>query len=285
MAAKRILVTGASGQLGQCLQATVTKAMAAKVLWTDRDQLDLIKSEEIAKLFEQHQFDYCINTAAYTAVDKAESERDAAFAVNAFAVAKLAETCAAHNTTLIHPSTDYVFGGTATVPYREDQAVAPINVYGASKEAGESAIRSKLPQHFIVRTSWLYSPYGHNFYRAIRQKLEDGQALTITTDQTGTPTNGLDLAAFIWTLISEKHKQYGTYHYSNTGQATWYEFALAIASGLSKKHENQVGATAHYATFAARPAYSVLSKEKIKVVFGVNPPEWKASLHQLMNHD
>ncbi|NQX78577.1 dTDP-4-dehydrorhamnose reductase [Gilvibacter sp.] len=285
MGNKRILITGASGQLGQCLKATVPESLADDVLWAARKELDLTDINAVEALFETHQFDYCINTAAYTAVDKAESDRDAAFALNAEAVAHLAKCCEKHNTVLIHPSTDYVFGGMAKEPYTEEYPTAPINVYGASKEAGEVAIREALQAHFIVRTSWLYSPYGHNFYRSIRKKLEEGAELTITTDQTGTPTNGLDLAEFFWKLISEKASDYGTYHYSNEGEATWYDFAIAIASGLSKKRENQVASTEHYATFAARPAYSVLSKEKIKEVFGVNPPNWKTSLHQLINHD
>ena len=285
MSKTRILVTGASGQLGQCLKARTPNALKDQVLWTDLDTLDITDSLAVKKIFNESEFDYCINTAAYTAVDKAESESTEAFNLNATAVRELAQQCKQHKTVLIHLSTDYVFDGKAEHPYDEDHKPAPVNVYGASKAAGEVAVRALLKEHFIIRASWLYSPYGHNFYRSIKSKLQAGDELTVTTDQTGTPTNGIDLADFIWKLVVEEKTEFGTYHYSNTGAASWYEFARTIAKILGKNYENQLASTTHYATFAARPAYSVLSKEKIKAVFDVQPPDWKESLHQLMNHD
>ena len=285
MSAARILVTGASGQLGQCLKATIPEALNEQVIWADKEQLDISNSQQLSSYFESHKISHCINTAAYTAVDQAESAAQQAFLINATAVHKLAELCAQHEVVLIHPSTDYVFDGKAAKPYEEDDPIAPPNVYGASKAAGEVAIRSHLKQHFIIRTSWLYSPYKGNFYTAIRKKLLGGESLKITTEQTGTPTNGLDLASFNRDLIVEDRKEYGTYHYSNTGLGTWFDFAMAIAEGLGKNYTNQLASTAHYATFAARPAYSVLSKEKIKATFDVQPPDWKDSLHQLTQHE
>lgn len=285
MAKLRILVTGALGQLGHCLKATLPSDIDAQVVWTDQNSLDITNTEAVKKSFDQNNYDYCINAAAYTAVDKAESESEKAFLVNATAARNLAEYCMKTKTILIHPSTDYVFNGKADAPYDEDHKIEPVNVYGASKAAGEVAIRAVLPRHFIIRTSWLYSPYGHNFYLSIKYKLEAGDHLKITTDQTGVPTNGLDLAKFIWKLIADKRQEFGTYHYSNSGSATWYEFALTIAQILGKNRENQLASTPHYTTFAARPAYSVLSTAKIAKVFNEHPPTWQDSLHQLMSYE
>ncbi len=278
-----ILVTGSRGQLGQCLQLKLSQTGATKVFWEDSESLDITQKESLASFFKNHELDYCINCAAYTAVDLAESKPDKAIAINTTAVEFLAKLCAKYRVVLIHISTDYVFDGLATSPYFEDQTTAPINVYGKSKRDAELAIKDYLDTHFIIRTSWLYSQFGKNFYKSIRSKLEAGEKLSIVTNQTGTPTNANDLASFIVLLITTQSKEFGLYNFSNSGEATWYDFATAIAQFLPGIDTNLVAPIDHYATFAKRPAYSVLAKNKILEVFGVEPVFWKDSLADLIN--
>lgn len=277
-----VLVTGSNGQLGKCLQLAFKGSQKTVVYWETRESLDICNQEQVAAYFKENAINYCVNCAAYTAVDQAESDQEAAFALNYLAVANLAKVCAKSGTVLIHPSTDYVFDGTATNPYHEEDKPKPINIYGKSKLAGELAIQEELDAYFIIRTSWLYSQFGKNFYKTIRSKLEDSQTLTVVTDQTGTPTNANDLAEFIYELIENNNQSFGLYHYSNTGAATWYDFARAIAEFLPGIDPEKVAPINEYATFAQRPAYSVLSKSKLKLVFGIEPTPWKDSLKALI---
>jgi len=280
---KTILITGASGQLGRCLQLALKDKQGLKVYAFDKKALDITNNEALERLFQKINPDYCINCAAYTNVEKAQSQKDAADAINNTASGAIAGLCAQNGTILIYPSTDYVFDGKATRPYSEEDAPGPINVYGTSKLAGEQAIKRELEQYFIIRTSWLYSEFGHNFYNSMVSKFSNGASLEITTDQIGTPTNAHDLANFIVGLIQKNANQYGIYHYSNAGQATWYDFAKVIYEHSPKFTDASLGATNHYATFAPRPAFSVLSKDKCIKVFGTTVPHWKESLNQLMN--
>lgn len=279
---KHILVTGSGGQLGQCLHLASKDNTALKVHWETSESLDITNQQELANYFKTHRLDYVVNCAAYTQVDQAELEQELAFKINATAVEYLAQLCHKHKVTLIHISTDYVFSGTAKDPYFEAHKTGPINIYGASKLAGEQAIKQVLNNYFIIRTSWLYSQFGKNFYKTIRTKLEAGESLSIVTDQVGTPTNANDLAAFIFQLILKPHTAYGTVHFSNTGSATWFDFAVAIAGLLPGIDPHKVVAIDHYATFAQRPAYSVLSKEKLKASFNTEPMHWKDSLAALI---
>jgi dTDP-4-dehydrorhamnose reductase len=225
--------------------------------------------------------DICINTAAYTHVDKAESEKEKAFAVNAEGTENLAKACVARDVLLIHVSTDYVFDGTSTIPYLESDETNPINVYGASKLAGEQAIMELCERYFIVRTSWLYSEFGHNFFRTILKHANAGNPLSITTEQLGSPTNANDLAAAILTISAADTEEYGVYHYSNDGEATWYDFAEAILKESGQIETVNLAKTDHYRTFAARPAYSILNCNKFYKTFKGTPLSWKESLRTL----
>ena len=278
-----VLVTGAGGQLGKCLQDAFANHTQLAGHFFDRASLDITNKKAVEQSFQKIQPDYCINAAAYTKVDQAESEQEQAFQINETGTKHLAELCLEHQTVLIYPSTDYVFDGLATKPYKEADPSGPINVYGASKLAGEQVIKEELPTYFIVRTSWLYSSYGHNFYNSMLARMTQGIDLTITTDQTGTPTHAADLAQFICNLILSRSRAYGIYHYSNHGEATWYDFAKAIYDFDPRFRAGSLAPIDHYSTFAARPKYSVLSKEKCESTFGTIVPHWKDRLEQQLN--
>ena len=188
-----LLVTGSSGQLGQCLKQLLLSATDISCYFAAREDLDVTNSDELQRFFSDHNFDYCINTAAYTNVEKAESEQKEAFLINAEGAYSLAKACKKHNVVLLHISTDYVFDGMAKTPYQEQDPTNPLNVYGASKLKGEQHIVDTWKKHFIIRTSWLYSQYGQNFLNSMLQFAKQKKALTITTQQKGTPTNANDL--------------------------------------------------------------------------------------------
>lgn len=279
----RILLTGSSGQLGQCLILALENLDGVAVHAFDKSALDITDNQALERLFQNINPDYLINCAAYTNVEQAEKDKEIAFAINSEATKALANLCARFEVTFIYPSTDYVFDGKSNTPYSEGDITAPINVYGASKLAGEQAILQETQKYFIVRTSWLYSEFGQNFYKTMVNKFDAASELSITTEQVGTPTNAHDLAAFIVQLINSGTNNYGIYHYSNGGKATWFDFAKAIYDYSPRFKRASLGTTNHYATFAARPAYSVLSKDKCIEVFGTTVPHWKESLIQLMN--
>ncbi len=278
----KILVTGANGQLGKCLKDGVLDYPEFDVLFTARKDLDIEKKEVISEFFRNHSFDYCINTAAYTNVEKAESEPDAAFSINANAVKNLSEACEINDVILLHISTDYVFDGEQNRPYVESDATNPINVYGDSKLKGEQYIEDICRKHFIFRTSWLYSQYGHNFLNTILKYGKEGKPLTITTEQVGTPTNANDLAKAILEVIDSKSEAYGLYHYSNEGEATWYDFAKAILTFSGHLTPTNLAKTDHYRTFAARPKYSVLDKSRINRILEIRMIGWETSLKLLI---
>ena len=278
---KTILVTGANGQLGHCFQKHSKKFTNYRFLFCSSKELDITSKKSLKDFFAKHDIDYCVNTAAYTNVEQAENEKEKAFAVNAKAAKNIAEICKENNTVLFHFSTDYVFDGKADRPYVETDQVNPINVYGASKLKGEEEIQAILEQHFIFRTSWLYSEFGHNFYRTILKKADEGAELNITTSQLGTPTNANDLAEYVLKIIDTESKDYGIYHFSNQGSATWYDFAEEILNFSEKRNEVVLNKTGFFKTLAERPEYSVLSKEKATAVFGPIKT-WKTSLQQLI---
>jgi len=280
---KKVLITGANSQLAQCIKDYAPQLDLLHLQFVDRTTFDLTDFAQMNEFLQGTTFDYCINTAAYTKVEDAESNKELAYAVNAKGVEDLAELCVTHNITLVQVSTDYVFDGEKGQPYLETDLTNPINVYGASKLAGELAIAETLAQHYIVRTSWLYSRYGHNFYRSVRGWAKQGKDLSITTEQTGTPTNANDLAGAILELIDKDPKEYGIYHYSNRGEATWFDFAQAILSETGQIAEVKLVKTDHYPTFAARPAYSVLSCEKYNALGHISTRSWKEGLKQLIN--
>ncbi len=277
---KKVLVTGASGQLGRCIKKLSSRYQEFEFTYTTSEELDLALFGVVSVFFRNHQFDYCINCAAYTKVEQAETEQEMAYLINAEAVKNLAEICCENQCTLIHFSTDYVFDGKKGRPYSEDDETAPLNVYGASKLMGEEYIRKHMDRYFIFRTSWLYSDFGHNFFNTIREKAKKGETLRITTSQKGTPTNAYDLAEFVLELMAAGSDKYGIYHYSNRGEATWYDFAAEILKHVDS--ETELIENNDFETIATRPAYSVLSKNKAEEAFQLPVPEWKQSLKKLV---
>lgn len=279
---KSILVTGANGQLGQCFQKHSYKFPGFKFLFCTSKELDITSKDDLKSFFRDHKIEYCINTAAYTNVEESEKNRDLAFLVNAEGARNLAEVCKSNSTILFHFSTDYVYDGESERPYVETDKVNPINVYGASKLKGEKEVMSINPESFVFRTSWLYSEFGHNFFRTILRKADEKAELNITTSQKGTPTNANDLAEYVLKVIASGSVKYGIYHFSNEGEGTWYDFAKEILEYSKKRDQVVLNKTGFFKTLATRPKYSVLSKEKVTRNFGPIKG-WKESLHQLID--
>ena len=282
---KTVLVTGASGQLGKCIQKLAEKENAIDWLFMDSSEIDITSKEDLEMCFNSKQIDYCINCAAYTNVEKAESEKEKAFNINAEAVKNLAELCKANDSVLIHISTDYVFDGKGERPYKEGDPTNPINVYGASKLLGEKYIQESIWYYFIFRTSWLYSEFGHNFYNTILKKADENATLNITTAQKGTPTNANHLAELIVNIIKEENDNYGLYHYSNAGETTWYGFAKEILKVSNNSEKVTLNQDNSYKTIAARPAYSVLDKTKLKSNFQIEVASWQDAVLDLYNNN
>ncbi len=278
---KNVLVTGGSGQLGSCLKDI--KEVNYNIIYTDYTQLDISDLNQVELFFQTHQIDYCINCAAYTAVDHAEAEHEKAYQINEIGAENLAIACKSHNSTLIHISTDFVFDGENTGSYTEIDATNPISVYGDSKLKGELAIKRILEKHFIIRTSWLYSEHGNNFLKTMLRLSEDRNVLNVVGDQIGSPTYAPDLARVIHKIIHTECMDYGVYHYSNEGVGSWYDFAKAIfrIKGLAIEI-NSINTTA-YPTPAKRPKFSVLDKTKIKNTLNIDIPYWGESLEMCMD--
>ena len=256
---KRILVTGANGQLGTTLKQ---QSLGSEDQWVfcGREAIDIIDSHSIASFLEKQNFDFCINCAAYTHVEGAETEIDAARALNAEAVKNLVAACNEKQITLLHISTDYVFDGTKKTPYVETDLTAPLNQYGKSKLLGEQYIQQNAAAFYIIRTSWLYSKtLGANFYSAILNKAKKGDSLTVVNDQVGTPTDVAHLAEFLFNMI-KKEPEYGLYHFSDEQIMTWYDLAVAIV----KEHQLEVSVAPSTTTSggAVRPRYSPLFSNK-----------------------
>ena len=278
-----ILVTGGNGQLGCSLRLASAESYH-RFVFTDIDDLDITYAAAIDAFFEREKVDVVVNCAAYTAVDLAEDEQQKADAINHKAVALLADACRRYDATLIHISTDYVFSGEADVPYNEACATAPINAYGRTKLAGERAVEESGCKSIILRTAWLYSEFGRNFCKTMQSLTATRPEIKVVADQIGTPTYAGDLAAAITYIIdSNKLDKCGTYHYSNEGVCSWYDFACEIAR-LSGNNECEIKpcTTADYPTKAQRPRYSVLDKSKFVETFGVQIPEWKESLKRMI---
>lgn len=281
----KILITGANGQLGSEIRKVAERFPSFNFLFTDVAELDITNRAQLAVFFDENKPNYLINCAAYTAVDKAESDEQSAELLNATAAALLAEESAKNACRMIHISTDYVFDGTATRPYDENAPVNPQSAYGRTKLEGEKLCRQNNPESIIIRTSWLYSAFGNNFVKTMLRLGRERDELRIVADQTGSPTNAADLALAILTIISSvenglKSFEAGTYHYSNEGIANWYEFTLAIAELAGLRCKVTPITTAEYPLPAHRPAYSVMDKSKIKRIFDFEIPHWKDSLKQ-----
>jgi dTDP-4-dehydrorhamnose reductase len=274
----KVLVSGANGQLGMELQQLVSDYGDYQFVFTTREQLSLDHLESLSEVIKHQQPDFCINCAAYTAVDKAESEKELAYRVNAEAPGVLARACHQNNVHFIHVSTDYVFNGEGKSPYKEDDLTDPVNLYGASKLEGERAVMKNNPDAIIIRTAWVYSEFGKNFVKTMLKLMSDREEISVVSDQQGTPTYAADLAKVIMQIISSGKWAPGIYHFSNDGQITWYDFAVAIKELSGKNCRVKPIAASEYPTPAKRPGYSVLDKTKIKSTFGIKGKEWKESL-------
>jgi dTDP-4-dehydrorhamnose reductase len=288
-----VLVTGAGGQLGSELQALATAYPSLQCHFFDRGALPLDDRASLEKAFEDIRPLICINAAAYTAVDKAESEPEQAFATNAAAVGVLAELCRAHGSLFVHVSTDYVFDGQGNVPYKETDTVHPLGVYGESKLKGEQLAMAAHDRVVILRTSWVYSYYGKNFVKTMLRLLREKDVLGVVNDQEGRPTYAADLAAAIldiagkYARLGETERRadaryHSIYHYADRGAITWYDLTAAIREEIRSECALRPIRTEEYPTPAKRPAYSVLDTSRIEEAFGVNVPEWKDSLKRCL---
>lgn len=273
-----VLVTGASGQLGQALQAIAPSYPELEMHFAGSAEADVTDMYSLETIVARLKPDFCINAAAYTAVDKAESEQEKAFAVNTAGAKNIAEVCQHHDVTLIHVSTDFVFDGSKRAPYTEEDETKPQGVYGMTKRNGEREIESVLKKYFIIRTSWLYSQFGQNFMKTMLRLAAERPSLGVVNDQTGTPTHAIDLAKAILAIIQSSSDAYGIYHYSNEGETTWYGFAKAIFEVNTIDIQINPIATSAYPTPASRPVYSVLDKSKIRKAFGLSIPHWEDAL-------
>lgn len=278
-----ILVTGGTGQVGTGI---LHAAQDCDVVAPTRAELDLGDPAAIEAAVTSRDWAAVINCAAYTAVDKAESEPDTAFAVNAEAPRILAEATARRAIPLLHVSTDYVFDGAKPAPYVEDDPVAPLGIYGASKEAGERAVREANPRHIILRTAWVVSPWGNNFVKTMLRLGSERPKLGIVSDQIGCPTSAQDIAETLLSIARDRGECWGTYHFVNAGQGSWFDlasavFAHAAAAGMSIPQLDPIG-TADYPTPAKRPANSRLSTTRLTKTFGIEPRSWREALDDIM---
>jgi dTDP-4-dehydrorhamnose reductase len=279
---KKILITGANGQLGSELNVLSKDYGQFEWVFTDREELDLCDLENLASELSRIQPNYIINCAAHTAVDRAESEFELSDILNHKAVAVMAKWSNDNDCKLVHISTDYVFDGTAATALTESAATAPINVYGQTKLSGEIACMEENPSAIIIRTSWVYSSFGVNFVKTMSRLMQERDSLSVVNDQIGSPTYAADLAQAIITIITHQHWQAGIYHFSNEGEISWYEFALAIQEvGGFNCAVSGIPSSA-YPTPAKRPQYSLLDKSKIKTTFGVVVPGYRESLEKCM---
>ena len=281
-----ILVTGANGQLGQSLQWMASKYPEVHFVFCSSTDLDITNLDHCDSVFTEIQPNYCINTAAYTAVDKAESEPEKAHLINVVGAQNLAEVCKKHQTTLLHLSTDFVFDGDKNAPYNEEDLPNPTGVYGQTKLEGERAIQSVLEAYYIIRTSWVYSQFGNNFMKTMLRLASERDSISVVNDQIGTPTNALDLAEALIKIILTDIQQpttdnFGIYHFSNEGSCSWYDFAKMIFEINNIRINLRPIPTTSFPTPARRPKYSVLDKAKIKAVFGIEINNWEHSIEKL----
>lgn len=290
-----VLVTGASGQLGQSIQFIASQFPEMQFVFASSSDLDITNQETVNTFFSQNKIHFCINAAAYTAVDKAESDVEKAHLVNVEGPKNLALACQKNDVTLIHISTDFVFDGTSMVPYSESDKTNPIGIYGQTKLDGEKEVIKNCDKYFIIRTSWVYSQFANNFMKTMLRLAQDRTELNVVADQIGTPTNAVDLAQTILKIIERSLKleaertsniqhptsNYGIYNFSNEGVCSWYDFAKEIFRVNNVAIQVNPIPTEAYPTPAKRPKYSVLDKSKIKTIFGIEIKTWQEALSQI----
>jgi dTDP-4-dehydrorhamnose reductase len=281
---KKVLITGAGGQVGHELKMATSPY---ELIALTRNELDITQQDEVAKTVKKYNPDIIINAAAYTAVDKAEEESNRAFAINCDGVKNLAIACAENNIPLLHISTDYVFNGEKLSAYSEADPIAPLGVYGKSKAEGEAKLRELLPEHIILRTSWVFSSTGNNFVKTMLRLGKERVELSVVSDQQGCPTSAQSIAMVLLDIaqqyFSRKKIPWGTYHYCNQPPTTWYDFASSIfdiAAAIDNRPVPKLNAipTSEYPTPAQRPTNSVLDCRKIEKAFGIVRRDWKVEL-------
>jgi len=279
----KITVTGGNGQLGQCLRRAVKDQELLDVDFQDLPDFDITNPTTLEAYFSKNKPDYCINCAAYTAVDLAETQQTLAYAVNTEGARNLAEICKKHQVTLLHISTDFVFDGQKHTPYHETDLPNPLGVYGASKLQGERYIQQIMDRFFIIRTSWLYSEFGKNFFKTMLKLSETKHEIYVVADQFGNPTYAGDLAEVLIKIVLSSSNQYGVYHYCNNGTVSWYDFAAEIFKQFKSDVEVKPIKTIDYPTAARRPAYSAILTNKIENTFSCTIKNWKVSLNKITN--
>ena len=274
----KILITGSKGQLGQEFQNILETRHPDITTYVDRDELDITDSEATERFLRQGDFTHVVNCAAYTAVDRAEEEKLECAAVNIDGIANIARLADELGYKIVHISTDYVFDGQSYRPYIESDKVNPTSQYGSTKRKGETALLALAPSSIIIRTSWLYSQYGHNFVKTILNKAQNEKSLRVVSDQIGTPTYAADLAEAIETILFAQQWMPGILNYSNEGACSWYDFAVAITRIAGIDCKITPVNSDKYPTVAQRPFYSVLDKSRIKATYSITIPHWQESL-------
>lgn len=279
---KKVLVTGANGQLGSEIKQLANNYPNFNFVFTDIDDFPLDDSQVIISNFKRIQPNIVINCAAYTAVDKAEQDVAVADAINHLAIATLATLCTEFGSKLVHISTDYVFDGLSPIAYKEEDQPNPKSVYGSTKLAGEMACLNNCPESIIIRTAWVYSEFGNNFVKTMLRLMTERDTLSVVNDQVGSPTYAADLAQVILTILDSNQWTAGIYHFSNAGEISWFDFAQDIKEIANKDCEIKGIPASNYPTPAERPAYSLLDKSKIKAVYGIEATDYKISLKKMM---
>ena len=279
---KNILVTGANGQLGQEFQQLEKNFPSLNFLFVSKNELSIADENAVDAFFKNNQIDICINCAAYTAVDKAEKDKETAIAVNAIAVGYLAKACKNHNAKFIHISTDYVFDGKGGKPFTENDQTNPVNFYGQTKLSGELNAIKENEETIIIRTAWVYSSFGNNFVKTMIRLMNERESIGVVNDQYGCPTFAADLAQAIMQIIVGNNFIAGIYHYSNKGKISWYDFAKEISQQINSHCVVNEITTSQFPTPASRPSYSVLDTSKIAETFNITIPEWKESLQKCL---
>ncbi|MEO6682460.1 MAG: dTDP-4-dehydrorhamnose reductase [Ginsengibacter sp.] len=282
---RTVLVTGATGQLANEIKELSLAYSGFKFLFTSRQELSIEDYKDVESFFQNQTIHYCINCAAYTAVDKAEGEKESAFLINAEAVGNLAKVCKSYQVKFIHISTDYVYNSEKGIPLKETDAVGPVNVYGSSKLKGEELAINHNPTALVIRTSWVYSSFGYNFVKTMLHLFAEKDQLNVVSDQVGCPTYAADLAKVIMKFIQqiESGKDlYGIYNYSNSGITNWYEFALAIKEISNSQCTISPVSSSEFVTPARRPLYSVMDTSKLKEALQIEIPFWKESLKKCL---
>lgn len=282
---KSILITGGNGQLGECIQSIEKQFGNGNAFaYLTVDDLDITNTTQIEVVVDKYKPHYIVNCAAYTAVDKAEADKDLAYAINAHGVENLAKICKEKEIVLIHVSTDFVFGDVAPIPLTEEMTAEPFGVYGASKLAGEQLVQQNMNDYFILRTSWLYSEFQNNFLKTMLRLGKEREELSVVYDQVGTPTYAKDLAEVILYIINSESKAYGLYHFSNEGVTSWYDFAFEIFKLSATAIKLKAITSDEYPTPAKRPNYSVMDKNKIKLNLNIQIKHWTISLAECLKH-